>query len=152
MLARTIVEHHHLHRGHYANAGPMKAAYDKAIGASARAGFLQDAALAAHLASNIVPDEHDSLSYFHRAQEFYLRWGARGVVDHLLEKRRGDLASISSFDTTSVQESSASSGTGHRSRRRFDPRFAIERKSLHIPEEDMSFNNGAFLFSSQSST
>jgi len=53
-------------------------AFDKAISASAKAGFLQDAALAAHLASHAAQDEGESKEYFRRAFELYRSWGARG--------------------------------------------------------------------------
>lgn len=66
----------------------LKAAYDKAIVASIRSGFSQDAALAAQLASEALPAQRDA--YWERARSCYLQWGAVSVVKYIEEQRQED--------------------------------------------------------------
>ena len=66
-------------------ADELTSGFDKAIVASLKAGFVQDAALAASLASRAVAKSNPTKSgeYFRRSQELFLDWGAKGVVEHL---------------------------------------------------------------------
>ena len=73
--------------------------YDKAIASATKAGFLQDAALAAQLASYAVQDERDSREYFRRSCELYQSWGAKGVVDYL--ERSSDSTSTFHIESSS---------------------------------------------------
>ncbi|KAL7575543.1 hypothetical protein ACA910_020119 [Epithemia clementina (nom. ined.)] len=81
----------------------LKQAYDKAIAASTRAGFLQDGALAAHLACRAFHDE-ESL-YWDRAVDLYNKWGARGIVNYIethknrvsSERQEDDVCALAGF-------------------------------------------------------
>lgn len=98
--------------------------YDKAIAASQRSGFLQDAALAAVLASNAVEDEYAD-RYIDLSDELWESWGARAVLSHLLDARQAV-----------KRDSNASMSSSYRSRRRFTEGiqrrpsgFAVKRSS-----------------------
>ena len=88
----------------------LKAAYEKAIVASQKSGFTQDAALAAHLASESIPAEKDY--YWDQARRYYLKWGATAVVDYVERT-----ASIRSEEIDSGQQETE---TGYRARTRFE--------------------------------
>ena len=98
-------------------------AFDRAVAASTRAGFLQDAALAAHLASRAI-DGDECLDYFRRARELYLTWGAKQVVDHI--------GSTSSFRPMIPRPALTSTSPGYRSREHFDGSVALSHKKLQI--------------------
>ena len=116
-------------------------AYDKAISSSIRSGFLQDAALAAHLASRCRKLEvYDRKAYHERALELYSSWGAHGIVDYL-QTHIGS-RSWSSYDSltftcmesttertcgSSYHGSPGGSG-GYRARERFDKTVVDEHK------------------------
>jgi hypothetical protein len=108
----------------------LKAAYDRAIAASTRAGFLQDGALAAQLASNALPDQW--VVYFEQAQELYGSWGAKGVVKRLSQQRH-HLSTRASLILSQEERSSQ----GYKSRERFDGSLADEHKALDIGERDL---------------
>ena len=119
-------------------------AYDKAISSSMRSGFLQDAALAAHLASRCRKLEvYDRKAYHERALELYSSWGAHGIVDYLHTNIGSK--SWSSYDSitfTTLAEStertisggschgspSSPGGGGYRARERFDKTVVDEHK------------------------
>ena len=124
-------------------------AYDEAIASSARCGFLNDAALAAHLASRTPLAKEDCRTrhlYFERALELYEGWGATGLLDILSEKSISGFSLIMLKDDTSrtfshryreqgsfrAQEhgSSDSQHFGFRSRKRFDQRLSQQHKEL----------------------
>jgi predicted ATPase len=105
--------------------------YDKAIVASTRAGYHQDAGLAANLASHSMADVHKGREYFLRAREAYLCWGARGLVDYL-----DHLPSCTaSLPLTRVRRLSHKM-SGYRGRERFDSSLIQEHKSLVRKESD----------------
>ena len=104
------------------NEKVISLAYDKAIAASTRSGFLQDAAFGAYLASSTVKDEYQQKEYFRRSMSLYRTWGADGVVSHL---------SASPFYRESILAKGVS-GTGHRSRERYDPSILKEQKEISI--------------------
>lgn len=102
-----------------ASYASQKALYDQAIAASVRAGFLQDAALAAHLASRAL--EADRKTYFTRSIEMYSKWGAVAVVSYLLKSLEQSSANASSNGNETV---------GYRSRTRFDNSLVLSHNSL----------------------
>jgi hypothetical protein len=80
-------------------------AFDEAIAAAARAGFIQDAALANELAGDYfvsICDKYRPTYYLTRARDLYQEWGAHAKVDHLLEKHE-TLIKISSTHSLSKQ-------------------------------------------------
>lgn len=105
------------------------AAFDKAIVAAAKVGFLQDAALAAHLGSRAAANEETCQEYFRRARDMYLSWGAVGVIDHLEE-------ATPHYQETSDSASFGASGTRFRGRSRFDNSLERRHHSLDIGERD----------------
>ena len=101
----------------------LKLAYDNAIAAAARAGFLQDAALASHLACRAL-DYKDKSLYWDRAVNLYRKWGAEGVVRYLTRSRgqrlledlpeiiaRPGFRARSRFNTAAIDFDVATSGT-----------------------------------------
>jgi len=93
----------------------LKAAYEKAIVASVKSGFVQDAAMAAHLASEAIPEEREY--YWDRARGFYLTWGASAVVEYIESKNGSEPSSGTGsgpMDLVEPQE-----GSGFRARTRF---------------------------------
>ena len=106
----------------------LKTAYDRAIAASSRTGFLQDAALAAHLASLSITDVEDRMEYQFRARNFYLKWGATGVVEYLeASSKFNTIPPAATTDTSS----SILPRPGFRSRERFDKKVSDQhRKSV----------------------
>ncbi|CAB9517757.1 Transcriptional regulator [Seminavis robusta] len=96
----------------------LKAAYEKAIVASTKSGFTQDAALAAHLASEAIPKEREN--FLQQARSSYLRWGATGVVQYIDR----DLV-VEDQSSGEMEESS------FRARRRFSE--AMLREEAAIP-------------------
>ena len=115
-------------------------AYDDAISSSSRSGFLNDAALAAHLASRSPIGDDDGgktrLLYYERALELYDSWGAAGLVDILHDNSTGGLSSsmvsrsFSSRHQGSRQRSSDSHHLGFRSRPRYDKRLSQQHKEI----------------------
>jgi hypothetical protein len=115
----------------------LTAAFDKAIAASIRSGFLQDAALAAHLASQAIQDTEESRHYFLRSCELYRSWDANGVADHLerSSKRHGrNVLRRSSDGSVLSHKSSSSFQKGYRSRERFDKSLSIRHNSLKLDD------------------
>jgi predicted ATPase len=115
----------------------IRAAYDKAVAASTRSGFLQDGALAAQLASRAIPAAKDL--YFERALELYSSWGAAGLVEHLLKKPSAGASESSSSHSDSAAEGTSTQqqqpGTSFRSRERFDARLVKAHKSLDVSDD-----------------
>jgi hypothetical protein len=115
----------------------MRAAYDKAVAASTRSGFLQDGALAAHLASRAIPEAKDL--YLERALELYSSWGAAGLVEHLLKKPSVGASESSSSLSDSAPEGTPTlqqqSGTSFRSRERYDARLVQAHRSLDVSDD-----------------
>lgn len=114
-------------------------AFDKAIVAATKAGFLQDAAVAAHLASRAVADKETSQEYVRRSRELYLCWGAIGVIDYLeaistASNSQAYSSAESSFSMSA--DTTTTSGTPHRARRRFDKSLQIKHQHLDIGEKD----------------
>jgi hypothetical protein len=109
-------------------------AFDKAIAVSARAGFLQDAALTCQLASRAVTDKEEKREYFSRSLEFYRSWGAHGVAEYLetsIRRRRPSLLSQAGSSNGSIT-SGSSSRRGYRARERFDKSLSIKHtKNRH---------------------
>ena len=62
-------------------------AFQKAIVSSTKVKILKSAALAAHFASQAISVAESAQHLFEQAKQFYLRWGARGVVEHLAKKK-----------------------------------------------------------------
>ena len=92
----------------------VKECYEKAIRASTRSGFVQDAALAAHLASEALPSEREE--YWERARASYLKWGAIGIVQYVEEQTQVD--STSGYDEDILEASFEDGGTSFRARSR----------------------------------
>jgi hypothetical protein len=90
----------------------LQVLYDKAIASSRRAGFLQDAALAALLASKAVDVGDDR--YFRMGMEMLESWGASAVAAHY-EKGCPKLAVELGQSSSTLN----SRGSGYRSRSRF---------------------------------
>jgi hypothetical protein len=68
----------------------VKGAFDKAIGAAAKAGFRQDAALGNELAGEYFVAIGDTFwpeVYFSRSYDLYLEWGANAKAEQLKGKR-----------------------------------------------------------------
>ena len=103
----------------------IKKAYDRGIAAAIRTGFLQDGALAAHLASRTLSGS-DKQAYWERAMELYTKWGAKGVVSHLSKKKRRNM--MATNDLPSEEESS----TGFRARSRIDVTVSDNHKKLNL--------------------
>ena len=122
----------------------VMASYDEAIAASTKSGFLQDAALAAHLASRSVKDKEAKKRYFERALSLYSSWGAIGIVEYLCENTAaGQVSSVVMPSSTTrgggerskgvgaaATGNSSSSLGGFRSRPRYDRRLSEQHKSL----------------------
>lgn len=104
----------------------IRAAYDKAIVASSKTGFLQDAGLAALLASRALPDMEGM--YFERSCELYSSWGAVGLVEHLSNK---------SSRAFKPEHRSSSSG-GFRGRPRLNSVLAKSHGQLDASENTFS--------------
>jgi hypothetical protein len=99
--------------------------YDKAIISSTRAGYHQDAGLAAHLASRSMVDRHMGREYLIRAREAYLRWGARGLVHYLDESP----AFTRSLSLTLARQPNHKM-SGYRGRERFDKTHVQDHKTI----------------------
>ena len=84
------------------------------------AGYLQDGALAAHLACHTLSDKETM--YWDRAVELYLKWGARGIVNYVEEHgyRRSSERNDGDCPTT----------TGFRGRSRYDVSVVNDHKEL----------------------
>lgn len=106
----------------------LSQAFSKAIAASTKAGFLQDAALAARLASRAIQEKELSREYFRKSCELYRSWGARGVADYLEQSARRRRTSF----TGSTSGSSSSIRAGYRSRERFDKSVSLKHTKLDI--------------------
>jgi len=115
--------------------GKLSVAFDKAITTSLRAGFLQDAALAAHLASRAVRNKEARQDYFTRSCELYRSWDANGVADYL-ERARRHRPSLGTR-TNSAGSSSSFRSKGCRSRERFDKTLSIKHTKLDIEDPDL---------------
>ena len=76
---------YNLHRMSRPEEKQLQALYDEAIAYSSRVGFVQDAGLAAYLASQSFRDRELRGRYFDQALEFYRKWDAFGLVQHLQE-------------------------------------------------------------------
>jgi hypothetical protein len=74
------------------------------------------------LASNALPGD-DSVVYFEQAQKLYRRWGAKGVVNRLWQKR--DHATVYSPALEGSRQ-------GYKSRERFDQSLVEEHKALDL--------------------
>lgn len=104
----------------------LMVAFDMAIRAATKAGFLQDAALAAHLASRAVSKKRTRLEYFRRACSLYDSWGTVGVVEHIEVKNRSMLLENADSSSRPMPRSS----TCVRSRRRFDDALITQLDSV----------------------
>ena len=113
----------------------VTASFDEAIAASTKSGFLQDAALASHLASRTVKDKDARKRYFERALEFYDSWGAIGLVDYLSEN-------TSAGQVSSVLLSRSASSLGFRSRTRYDRRLSEQHKNLRVSTSSQVSSTG----------
>merc|ERR1712232_189902 len=124
----------------------LKKAYDKAISASTRTGFLQDAALASYLAGIHYKyhegDVDTSNFYIRKARETFKSWGAEAVVKHI-ETSFPELF----MDSLSISKSKKS--VGYRSRKRFDE--SLQSKHRELPSKMLSENSNTSLSSSTSS-
>lgn len=113
-------------------------AFDKAIASSARAGFLQDAALTCQLASQAVADKEKKRGYFNRSLEFYRSWGAHGVAEYLetstKQRTPSVLRAVSSVGSITSDSSSrgSSSHLGYRARERFDKSLSSNHMKIDI--------------------
>lgn len=116
---------------------PTVEVWSTAISASIKAGFLQDAALAAYLASRAVKDREQSRDYFLRSCELYRSWGATGVAEYLESSARRRRSSLLTGSATSGS-SSSSLRTGYRSRERFDKSISLKHTKLDIEQIDES--------------
>lgn len=112
----------------------LKLAFDEAITASTKAGFLNAAGLAALLASRAVEDTSLRRDYLRRACESYSNWGAVGVVEHLQMKYETLLADTRDGGSSSLLAVELNEGTttssGFRSRERFDDSIVHEHRSI----------------------
>jgi hypothetical protein len=100
-----------------------------AIQAATRAGFLQDAALAAHLASRAVSEKGTRLEYFRRACALYDSWGTLGVVMHIETKNSSTLLDNAS---SSIGRGTIRSSSCIRSRQRFDDALITQLQSVEF--------------------
>lgn len=132
------------------NSDAMRAAYDKAVAASTRSGFLQDGALAAHLASRAITQENER--YFERALDLYSAWGAVGLVEHLLKHPPAGASESSSSNTDAAvtedtpmqhQQQGRQPGTGFRSRERYDARLVQSHKLLDVSDETAKLSSSS---------
>lgn len=124
----------------------LKIAYEKAIVASIKSGFTQDAALAAHLASETFPSQRSM--FWEQARSFYIQWGAMAVVLYVDEQGQPqyeDSESFSNFSLGSSEkpfdslrqlENSITEGSVFRARPRFSE-VTSERKSLSTNPEEL---------------
>ena len=123
-------------------------AYNKAIRTSVKAGFLQDAALAAQLASRSIP--HAKNDYFLKAMDFFKRWDAIGVCTYLSGQQRLEICSGNEDD----QDGDDSKPTGYRATERFDAVVVTEhttverRPSLLVPGSSLKSLSGLSIRSS----
>ena len=90
------------------------------------AGFLQDGALAAHLASRSIPTKKDM--YWDRAADLYNKWGASGIVSYV--ERHRDLWASSSERKSGVSYTDV----GFRSRSRYDDTIVNGLKVLDFSQ------------------
>lgn len=104
----------------------LRTAYDKAIVASSKCGFLQDAGLASMLASRALPEFEDL--YFVRACELYSSWGATGLVEYLTSKRTRSFPG-------EPPERHPSTTRGFRGRERYDMSLAESHRKLDASEK-----------------
>ena len=100
----------------------LKTAYDRATAASSRSDFLQDTALAAHLASLSITDVVDRLEYQFRAHEFYRQCRATGIVEYLEASAKFNTASPTTDAGSPILPTK--SRPGFRSRERFDKKVS----------------------------
>lgn len=111
------------------STGAVKDAYDFAIQASARSGFLQDHALANELAGHhFLWEENESFlsrTYIKRAYEIYNDWGASAKSAEL--KNRFSELFGSEFFPTSLDASD-----GHRARERYSEDTLAAHRSMSI--------------------
>jgi predicted ATPase len=92
------------------NEDAQQKAFDEAIATAARAGFIQDAALANELAGDYfisTCDKYRPTYYLTRARDLYQEWGAHAKVNHLREKHK-TLIKTSSTRSFSKQSQSLS--------------------------------------------
>jgi hypothetical protein len=105
----------------------LRVAFQKAIVSSTKAGFLQDAALAAHLASQAISDGDHAQYFFEQAKRLYLRWGARGVVEHLKKKK---MYSHEAFHSNRSMDDASTFRPGIRCREQFDKSLAASHRCI----------------------
>lgn len=103
----------------------LRRAYDKAIQAAMKSGYLQDAGLAAHLAAHAVRDPERQEHYVLLAEEAYERWGAGGLVKHLR-----DCSPL--YAKAQRRTESADLSQGFRSRKRFDASITSVHKEIAL--------------------
>ena len=118
-----------LQRNYPADA-TLASAYDKAIQASIRTGYTQDAALAAQAAARAIRDETRRVDYALLAQDSYEKWGAYGVVRHL--RSTSELHLRASEESRQEKES-----IRLRSRRRFDGSITKVHKEYLIGSSEL---------------
>lgn len=109
----------------------IRVAFDQAIAAASKTGYLQDAALAALLASRSLPDPQDIKSYHRRALDLFESWGAHGLVKYLFNQ-----TTYQSQDFSTLQQNSMKKITSNlRSRERFDDTVVKEHQNLDVSEK-----------------
>jgi predicted ATPase len=101
----------------------LQGKYDKAISSSKKAGFVQDAALAAQLAGRALRDVTGGVqtyaeSYILKAQGLWGSWGATAIVEKLKLE----------YPESSMEDYSYGERGHHLSRQRFDARLSLEHQ------------------------
>ncbi|CAB9505903.1 Transcriptional regulator [Seminavis robusta] len=114
------------------------AKYDDAIVSASRAGFLQDAAFANYLCFQFIEQKQERMHmaelYVKRSFELWMSWGAMTVASSLADRhpKYFNSDSVRSSISSSMKTSLTSSGSGYRSRPRFDKNLSSQHKELNV--------------------
>jgi hypothetical protein len=111
--------------------------YDEAIVSASRIGQLQDAALANYLCFQFIKAQqvrvHMAELYLKRSFELWMSWGAVAVASSLVDRHPDMFDAVSARNSiSSLKGSSNSSGSGLRSRPRFDATLSNQHKELNV--------------------
>mmetsp|Transcript_19380 Transcript_19380/g.32185 ORF Transcript_19380/g.32185 Transcript_19380/m.32185 type:complete len:242 (+) Transcript_19380:171-896(+) len=113
----------------HASERELVTCFDAAIARSAKAGFQQDAALAAAIAVRLVQDETNKLAYARRARELFTSWGALGVVEYLASTTH-IYSKSEKFTRPSLIVRAMSRQTVNRARARFDDCIPAQHREI----------------------